>query len=398
MIGVSFVSVNTRGLRSETKRLKVFSTLKDRVNCGVFLMQETHSCVADEEKWQKEWGAKLQLNHGSTNSRGTMIGFSKNLDIKNFTCNQDHEGRIQVVSFQLEEKNFLIANIYNNNIQSEQIETLKKLSDMLENSNPFEKEVIIGGDFNFIFDKKLDAHGGTPELKLLSIAELTKIINKFDLCDIYRVRNPQKKLFSYKKPNHRLLRRLDFFLCSNSLRDNIINTDILTAIDSDHSPVVLKVGDVDDDTRGPSYWKFPSTLVKDLQYVNELKLLILNAINEINGASSQSTWEYVKFRIREFTIEYSKKMAKIKKQRKSELEKIIFKYENTTEETPRENYEAAREEYNQMTNEFTYGQILRTKTLNYQSSEKHSKYFLNLEKKGPKTLQLSVYVWNLVMK
>ena len=67
-----------------------------------------------------------------------------------------------------------------------------------------------------------------------------------------------------------------------------------------------------------------------------------------------------------------------------ELEKLIFKYENTSEETPRENYEAAREEYNQLTNEMTHGQILRTKTLNYQSSEKHSKYFLNLEKKGPK--------------
>ena len=107
---------------------------------------------------------------------------------------------------------------------------------MIEMSNPFQKNVIIGGDFNCIFDKKLDAYGGRPELKLHSIAEITKIANKFDLCDAFRIRNPQKKLFTYKKPNHRLLRRLDFFMCSNSLRDNIVKTDVLTSIDSDHSP------------------------------------------------------------------------------------------------------------------------------------------------------------------
>ena len=124
MMEVTFVSVNSRGLRSEPKRIKVFSTLKEKVNNGIFLFQETHSQLSDEEKWQKEWGSRLQMNHGTTNSRGTMIGFSKNLDIKNFNCNQDENGRIQIVTFQLEEKKFLIANIYNNNVQTEQIVTL----------------------------------------------------------------------------------------------------------------------------------------------------------------------------------------------------------------------------------------------------------------------------------
>ena len=111
-----------------------------------------------------------------------MIGFSKNLDLRNVNCNQDGDGSIQVVTFQLEEKSFVIANLYNNNIQSEQIETLKKLSEMIETSNPLEKEVIIGGDF-----------------KLLSIAEITKIANKFDLCDIYRIWNPPKKIIHIQK-------------------------------------------------------------------------------------------------------------------------------------------------------------------------------------------------------
>ena len=44
-------------------------------------------------------------------------------------------------------------------------------------------------------------------------------------------------------------------------------------------------------------------------------------------------------------------------------------------------YESARDEYDLLQKEITIGHILRTKTVDYQSSEKHSKYFLNLEKK-----------------
>ena len=54
-------------------------------------------------------------------------------------------------------------------------------------------KVILGGDFNFIMDKTLDAQGGTPHLKQASIAEITKIAEKHDLCDIFRIRNPEKK-------------------------------------------------------------------------------------------------------------------------------------------------------------------------------------------------------------
>ena len=63
-----------------------------------------------------------------------------------------------------------------------------------------------------------------------------------------------------------------------------------------------------------------------------------------------------------------------------ELEKIIFKYENTPDTCQQDIYESAKNEYDQILREITIGHILRTKTVDYQSSEKHSKYFLNLEK------------------
>ena len=189
-------------------------------------------------------------------------------------------------------------------------------------------------------------------------------------------------MFTFRKPTPRLFRRLDFFLCSKSLKDNILKTDIFASIESDHSPIVLGLGDTEDETRGPSFWKFPAYLTKDLDYVNQLKELINNTKREIAESNHQFKWEFIRYKIKEFTIKYSKNKAKLRNLRKAELEKIILKYENMPTLLQQDIYESARDEYDQMLTEITNGHILRSKTVNYQSAEKHSKYFLNLEKKG----------------
>ena len=51
----------------------------------------------------------------------------------------------------------------------------------------------MGGDFNVIFDEKLDADGGNPNLKDKSITKIISMMSENDLCDIYRVRNPQSR-------------------------------------------------------------------------------------------------------------------------------------------------------------------------------------------------------------
>ena len=61
----------------------------------------------------------------------------------------------------------LIVNIYNENIESKQIILLKKFDCLLENLNSLlDHEIILGGDWNFIFEKHLDASGGNS-LKII---------------------------------------------------------------------------------------------------------------------------------------------------------------------------------------------------------------------------------------
>ena len=55
----------------------------------------------------------------------------------------------------------------------------------------------MGGDWNFFLADALDADGGTKAMKLSSISELIKIKEKIDLCDIFRVRHPNKHRFPF---------------------------------------------------------------------------------------------------------------------------------------------------------------------------------------------------------
>ena len=62
-----------------------------------------------------------------------------------------------------------------------------------------EYKIILGGDFNFVLERDLDAEGGAKTMMPKSIAELIKIESKFELCDIFRVRFPKKRRFTWRK-------------------------------------------------------------------------------------------------------------------------------------------------------------------------------------------------------
>ena len=47
-----------------------------------------------------------------------------------------------------------------------------------------ECDIVLGGDFNFIFNTDLESDGGNPKLKLSSVATFNSLSNEFSLVDI----------------------------------------------------------------------------------------------------------------------------------------------------------------------------------------------------------------------
>ena len=66
-------------------------------------------------------------------------------------------------------------------------------------------------------------------------------------------------------------RRLDFWLTSSRLHDDVENIDIIPAIKSDHSAITLFINGIEDERHGPSFWKFNASLIDDEMYVSLIR-------------------------------------------------------------------------------------------------------------------------------
>ena len=144
--------------------------------------------------WRNEWDGEICINHGTSNSKGVMIGISRDLEYKVFKYDCDEEGRIQILSIIYKDTKFLLINIYNENTEPKQVSLITNLMLKLKNfGDVSDHNFIFGGDWNFIFDSKLDANGGSPTIKRKTFTELIKLSEKYDIADIFRVRHPEKK-------------------------------------------------------------------------------------------------------------------------------------------------------------------------------------------------------------
>ena len=105
------------------------------------------------------------------------------------------------------------------------------------------KYIVLGEDFNLIFDSKFDASGRKPILKKMFLAKLIEIKETLCLFDIWRIRNPNARRFTFRQ-NHIssfIEERPDFFLISNTLQESVIKTDVLASFSTDQLPIFFSL-------------------------------------------------------------------------------------------------------------------------------------------------------------
>ena len=183
----------------------------------------------------------------------------------------------------------------------------------------YDKHIVLAGDFNFFFDTSLDSYRGKPTLKNKSIAKFIELKKKFGLCDIWRIRNPKTKIFTFRQKHDSGLiqRRLDYLYISNSMQVSVENTDVLASLLTDHSPVTFSCFKNEESNRGRGLWKFNNSLIENEEYVLQMKKFILYTLNELfneNILDDQVKWKYLKYNIRKCTIKFSKELTKKHKQ------------------------------------------------------------------------------------
>ena len=176
------------------------------------------------------------------------------------------------------------------------------------------------------FNVKLESYGGNPVFKKRSVGKIFELKETYNLTDIWRIRNPKAKQYTFRQKHLSgfLQRRLDYFFISNNIQEFILDTDIIPAISSDPSPILIFFSKEKQDSKSFGFWKFNNSLLSNNIFKEKLKQHIQNtkSDNELSN-DPQIKWEFLKYQIRKFAIRFSKMRAKEERKQRDELETTL---------------------------------------------------------------------------
>ena len=117
------------------------------------------------------------------------------------------------------------------------------------------------------------------------------------------------------------------------LRHNSV--DIVPAIKSDHSAIILSINGIQCQTHGPSFWKFNARLLDHEEYIK----LINSKYSEWEeeGKEIQDPrvlWDFIKYKIRQETISYGKRKARERRANLHDLEKRLKSCQSLCDSNP----------------------------------------------------------------
>ena len=191
------------------------------------------------------------------------------------------------------------------------------------------EEIIIGGDYNLVLDVAKDKKGGLAITHQNSLNTVQEFSENLDLVDVWRVLNPDVERFTWRQRQPTVQCRLDFFLVSQSILDDITLADIVPGYKTDHSVITLNLS-LHSNPRGPGFWKLNTSFLTETAYINLVKSTIQETQDEYKEDDSVNPallWDMMKLKVREKTLKYAATKKKMVKQRETDLEQIISRLE-----------------------------------------------------------------------
>jgi len=288
---MNITSFNVNGISLKTKRKAIFNKITE-LNSIAFL-QETHSTSETENIWKQEWPGTILFSHGSSNSKGVCILIPSHLDFHIEDKITDSNGRIIIIKIKINEELFVLCNIYapTRDHKADQINFIKSLQNLL---NQFENQnTIIGGDFNFYLNPKVDKSDTVTNKNDNPVyrTEILSMLDSFTLNDAWRTLYPNTRRYTWHSRGRSS--RLDYFFISDQLLNNLVKYNINPGLHSDHSILNLKF-EFQTSSRGRGFWKFNSVLLHDNNYVNSIKHIIKDSTTELQNYEDKGlVWELV---------------------------------------------------------------------------------------------------------
>ena len=380
---ISLISINARGLRDLTKRKAFYLFCKGKTASIIFL-QECHSKPEDATFWSKSWGDEAYFSHGTSRSAGVAIL------LKNFNGNvvshiPDEKGHWQILIVTIDGNTFILVNIYGYNVVAENRKLLEQVGLYIDNLKVSHStdNVIIGGDINLAAD---DFYDKFPPRYSTSHPNpiFAHFCSEHNLVDAWRHLNPDTTRYSWFSSSHKS--RIDYWLVASHLFDFEICCDISAAPLTDHCIISLCIKPKARRPHSSRHWKFNCSLLKSTVYCQKIKSLIIEIINTEEINTPVKKWEFLKYKIRQITISFSKQNKKEMERKELDLISQLNIYCNKPDPTEddRQKILSLQPKLDEMYIRRAEGAFIRSRAKWIEEAEKNSAYFCGLEKRRQK--------------
>ena len=384
MFGIS--SVNVNGLNDPNKRNTIFTHFKNSGD-DIFFLQDLRADSKNKlDQWLQKWEGP-SYSAGKDKSSSIAILFRKNTQFEVNKISEDENGRFLLVNGTKDDKNVTLCNIYAPSGPQKFKERklfFENLKDSISKFQPDNSNLILGGDFNCVTDVDLDRSRMVSKTDS-SVNKLKNILNNFQLKDIWRYQNPDKKEFTFYS-NVGTGSRLDKFYLTKDLTPNVIESKIQNFAHSDHDKVNIKL-DLSEIERGPGLWKINNSYLHDPDYVKEItRMWYLHQFKKDENDNVNGWWEEGKTRIKEISLKFSKRKNRENKNYKHNLRKQFRNVKNKLDRDPsnvnsKYLYNKINQEIKQVEILEAEGAKIRSKAQWREEGETSSRYFCSLEKK-----------------
>ena len=155
-------------------------------------------------------------------------------------------------------------------------------------------QCIIGGDFNCVLDNEIDRLN-CKRGRDVGQVELLKIMNHYDLEDVFRRRHPLKRCYTWSTSENSS--RIDYWLISRVIDYKAKSVDVKSCPFSNHDSICLKM-QTSSIERSRGLWKFNTELLEYSPFVEEFRLnLALWKTGKCQYDNVKIWWDIVKGKI-----------------------------------------------------------------------------------------------------
>lgn len=181
---------------------------------------------------------------------------------------------------------------------------------------------ILMGDFNVIRDENLDRQRKNERETANKNfkKELDEQTQVFDLVDIWRQRNPNKKEFTWRRGE--TASRLDLILIKEPMCNRVLEVYMESVAASDHRMVIMEY-DLRVPRRGPGFWKFNNSILENNDYIMMMTEFLESKKWEVIEEEPKTKWEYLKFQVKLRTIEFTKNLARERRRQEEQDQKRL---------------------------------------------------------------------------